>query len=170
MPQKQGAKSVGEDRGPRVQIEFNDETYGSPKKVELPFVMGVMADLVGKRREGDSLPAVKDREFLPIHIENFDDRMRALRPRVEFSVPNVLSGEGNMPVEMTFESMDDFTPDAIARKVESLRRLLEARERLSRLLMYMDGKDSAEKLVDELLEKAQRRALSAPSKPDAADR
>ena len=87
-----------------------------------------------------------ERQFLEIDVDNFNDRLKALRPCVAFTVANALSGEGNMSIDMTFESMDDFAPDAIARKVEPLRKLLEARERLSHLLTYMDGKDSAEQL------------------------
>jgi type VI secretion system protein ImpB len=149
MPQEQGQKFIARNRAPRVQIEYDVEIYGASKKVQLPFIMGVMADLSGK--PADPLPPVTERKFLEIDVDNFSDRMKSMKPRVAFTVPNTLTGEGNLAVEMTFESLDDFTPDAIARKVEPLRRLLETREQLSHLLTYMDGKDSAEALITKLL-------------------
>jgi len=164
MPQEQGQKFIQRNRPPRVQIEYDVEIYGAEKKVQLPFVMGVMADLVGKREE--PLPSVAERKFLEIDVDNFNDRLKALRPRVTFTVPNVLSGEGNMAIDMTFESMADFAPDAIARKIEPLRKLLEAREQLSNLITYMDGKDNAEQLIGKLLaDKALQQALTAAPKP-----
>ena len=104
-------KFIARNRAPRVQIEYDVELYGAQKKVQLPFVMGVMADLSGKPAE--PLPAVADRKFLEIDVDNFDARMKAMKPRVQFAVPNTLTGEGNLGVEMTFESMDDFSPAAI---------------------------------------------------------
>src|ERR671918_4384 len=119
-----GQKFIGRNRAPRVQIEYDVEIYGAEKKVQLPFVMGVMADLSGKS-EVEPGP-VSDRRFLEIDVDNFDQRMRAIRPRVAFSVPNTLTGEGNMNVDISFESMDDFSPEAVARKVEPLPQLLES--------------------------------------------
>lgn len=107
-------KFIARNRAPRVQIEYDVEIYGSEKKVELPFVMGVLADLSGKPLE--PLPAVGDRKFFSIDIDNFDERMKAMKPRVAFSVPNTLSGDGQLMVDITFESMDDFSPAAIAKK------------------------------------------------------
>jgi type VI secretion system protein ImpB len=149
MAKSSSQKFIARNRAPRVQIEYDLETYGSEKKVELPFVMGVMADLSGKPAE--PLPAVTDRKFLEIDVDNFDDRLKACKPRVSFQVPNTLTGEGNLNVEMTFESMDDFSPAAVARKVDALNKLLQARTQLSNLLTYMDGKDKAEELVAKLL-------------------
>jgi type VI secretion system protein ImpB len=142
-------KFIARNRAPRVQIEYDVETYGSEKKIQLPFIMGVLADLSGKPAE--PLPEVADRKFLEIDIDNFDERMKALKPRVSFDVPNTLTGEGNLKVELTFESMDDFSPAAIASKVGALNQLLEARRQLSNLITYMDGKTGAEQLVSELL-------------------
>jgi len=143
-------KFIGRNRAPRVQIEYDVELYGAEKKIQLPFVMGVLADLSGKPIE--PLPPVADRKFLEIDIDNFDSRMKALKPRAAFQVPNTLTGEGNMNVELTFESMDDFSPSAVARKVDALNKLLEAREQLSNLITYMDGKSGAEDLVSKLLQ------------------
>ena len=141
MAKASSQKFVARNRAPRVQIEYDVELYGAEKKIELPFVMGVMADLSGKPAE--ALPAVGDRKFLEIDAENFDDRLKACKPRVAFQVPNTLTGEGNLSVDITFESMDDFSPAAVARKVEGLNKLLQARTELSNLLTYMDGKDGA---------------------------
>ncbi|MGI9498629.1 MAG: type VI secretion system contractile sheath small subunit [Geminicoccaceae bacterium] len=144
-----GQKFIGRNRAPRVQIEYDVEIYGAEKKVQLPFVMGVMADLSGKSEE--ELPAVADRKFLEVDVDNFDQRMKAIRPRVAFSVPNTITGEGNMNVDISFEKMDDFSPAAVARKVEPLRKLLEARTQLSGLITAMDGKDGAEQLIAKTL-------------------
>ena len=143
-------KFIARNRAPRVQIEYDVELYGAEKKVQLPFVMGVMADLSGKPE--DPLPPVSDRKFLEIDVDNFDSRMKSMKPRVAFQVENTLTGEGNLPVDITFESMDDFSPAAVARKVEGLRQLLEAREQLANLITYMDGKSGAEDLVSKLLQ------------------
>jgi type VI secretion system protein ImpB len=166
MPQDQGAKFIARNRAPRVQIEYDVELYGASKKIQLPFVMGVLANLSGKPAE--PLAPVTDRKFLEIDVDNFNDRLKGMKPRTAFTVPNALTGEGNMAVEMTFESMSDFSPDAVARKIEPLRRLLEAREQLANLLSYMDGKDGAEALVGKLLsDPALREALAAAPSPAA---
>jgi type VI secretion system protein ImpB len=150
-----------------VQIEYDVELYGAEKKVQLPFVMGVLAELSGNPAE--PLPQVDDRKFLEIDVDNFDSRMKAMKPRVAFQVPNTLTGEGNLNVELTFESMDDFSPAAIARRVDSLNKLLEAREQLSNLITYMDGKSGAEELVGKLLQDpALLQTLAAAKKPDEA--
>lgn len=157
-------KFIARNRAPRVQIEYDVEVYGAEKKIELPFVMGVLTDLSGKPIE--ALPPVAERKFLDIDIENFDERMKAIGPRVAFSVPNTLSGEGHMMVDMTFDSMDDFSPAAVARKVDALKQLLDARTQLSNLQTYMDGKSGAESLVHQLLrDPALMKTLAASPKP-----
>jgi len=142
-------KFIARNRAPRVQIEYEVELYGAEKKIQLPFVMGVLSDLSGK--PAAPLPPVADRKFLDIDVDNFDSRMKAMKPRAAFQVPNTLTGEGNLSVELTFESMDDFSPAAVARKVDALSKLLEARQQLSNLITYMDGKSGAEELVGKLL-------------------
>ncbi len=149
MAKASSQKFIARNRCPRVQIEYDVELYGAEKKIELPFVMGVMADLSGKPAE--ALPPISDRKFLEIDVDNFDERLKACKPRVAFQVPNTLTGDGSLNVEMTFESMDDFSPAAVARKVDSLNKLLQARTELANLLTYMDGKDKAEELVGKLL-------------------
>jgi type VI secretion system protein ImpB len=164
MAKASSQKFIARNRAPRVQIEYDVELYGAEKKIELPFVMGVMADLSGKPAE--ALPQVGDRKFLEIDVDNFDDRLKATKPRVAFQVPNTLTGEGNVNVEMTFESMDDFSPAAVARKVDSLNKLLTARTQLANLLTYRDGKGGAENLITKLLaDPALLQAVSTTPKP-----
>ncbi|WGS45884.1 type VI secretion system contractile sheath small subunit [Burkholderia sp. JSH-S8] len=161
---KSSQKFIARNRAPRVQIEYDVEIYGSEKKVELPFVMGVLADLSGKPRE--PLPAVGDRKFLSIDVDNFDERMKAIKPRVAFTVPNTLTNNGQLEVDVTFESMDDFSPAAIAKKVDALAQLLEARTQLANLQTYMDGKAGAESLVNQVLrDPALLGALAKAPKP-----
>jgi type VI secretion system protein ImpB len=160
-------KFIARNRAPRVQIEYDVELYGAQKKVQLPFVMGVMSDLSGNPKE--ALPAVADRKFLEIDVDNFDERMKAMKPRVAFQVPNTLTGEGNMSVDVTFDNMDDFSPAAIARKVAPLRELLEARQQLSNLVTYMDGKTGAEDLIGKVLkDPTLLKTLASSPKPEAA--
>ena len=142
-------KFIARNRAPRVQIEYDVELYGAEKKVQLAFVMGVMADLAGKPE--DPLPPVADRKFLEFDVDNFDSRMKAMKPRVSFMVPNTLTGEGNLAVDLTFENMDDFSPAAVAAKVDGLKQLLQARNELSNLVTYMDGKSGAEELISKVL-------------------
>ena len=163
---KSSQKFIARNRAPRVQIEYDLELYGAEKKINLPFVMGVMADLSGKPAE--SLPGVADRKFLEIDVDNFDERLKATKPRVAFQVPNSLTGEGNLSVDISFESMDDFSPAAVARKVDALNKLLTARTELSNLLSYMDGKSGAEELMAKVLkDKALLSALTSAPKQEA---
>jgi len=157
-------KFIARNRAPRVQIEYDVELYGAEKKVQLPFVMGVLSDLSGKPSE--PLPPVSERKFLDIDVDNFDARMKSMKPRAAFPVPNTLTGEGNLAVDITFESMDDFSPAAVARKVEGLRQLLEARQQLANLLTYMDGKTGAEELIAKVItDQALLKSLAEARKP-----
>ena len=143
-------KFIARNRAPRVQIEYDVELYGAEKKVQLPFVMGVLSDLSGKPSE--PLAPVSDRKFLEVDVDNFDSFLKSQKPRVAFQVPNTLTGEGNINLDITFESMDDFSPAAIARKVDALNKLLEARSQLANLITYMDGKTGAEGLIQKVLQ------------------
>lgn len=157
-------KFIHRNRPPRVQIEYDVEIYGAQKKVQIPFVMGVLSDLSG--RSAENLPPVEERKAVEIDVDNFDDRMKAIRPTASFTVKNMLTGEGNMRVDLAFESMDDFSPAALARKVEPLRKLLEARTQLDNLVTYMDGKAGAEKLIAEVMNnEALLKSLAAAPKP-----
>jgi type VI secretion system protein ImpB len=161
-------KFVARNRAPRVQIEYDVELYGAQKKVQLPFVMGVLADLSGK--PADPLAPVADRKFLEVDVDNFDSRMKAMKPRVAFQVPNTLTGEGSMSVDLTFQSMDDFSPAAIAANVDSLKQLLDARQQLQNLVTYMDGKTGAEELLAKVLaDPALLSSLATSAKPADAD-
>jgi type VI secretion system protein ImpB len=160
-------KFIARNRAPRVQIEYDVEVYGAQKKVQLPFVMGVMADLSGKPTE--PLAAVADRKFLEVDVDNFDSRLKAMKPRVAFRVPNTLTGEGELSVDLSFESMDDFSPAAVAHKVDSLSQLLQARQQLSNLMSYMDGKTGAEELLAKVLnDPSLLQSLAAAPKPQDA--
>lgn len=156
-------KFVGKNRAPRVQIEYDVETAGGEKKVNLPFVMGVMSDLSGKPVE--PLAKVEERQLVEVSTDNFDEVLKSQKPHVQFSVDNVLTGEGKIPVDMTFESMDDFSPAAVTSKVDGLKQLMEARQQLSNLLSYMDGKQGAEDLLQKVLnDPALLKALAAKAK------
>jgi type VI secretion system protein ImpB len=159
-------KFIARNRAPRVQIEYDVELYGSNKKMQIPFVMGVMADLSGKPAE--PLAPVADRKFLEIDVDNFDERLKSMKPRAAFAVPNTLTGEGNLSVDITFESMADFSPEAVAKKVGALSNLLEARTQLKDLLTYMDGKVGAEELLANVLKNPEL-LKSLAAAPKAAD-
>jgi type VI secretion system protein ImpB len=164
MARSSSQKFIARNRAPRVQIEYDVELYGAEKKIQLPFVMGVLANLSGKPSE--PLPDVADRKFLDVDVDNFDQRLKAMKPRVAFQVPNTLTGEGNMLVDITFESMDDFSPAAVARKVDALSKLLDARQQLANLLTYMDGKTGAEQLIRQVLQDpGLLKAVAAAPKP-----
>lgn len=164
MPES-SQKFLSRNRAPRVQIEYDVEVYGSQKTVQLPFVMGVLADLSGQPAE--ALPPVAERKLLEIDGDNFDERLRSMKPRVTARVPNTLTGEGELSVDLTFESMDDFSPAAVAKKVDPLRKLLEARQKLANLLTYMDGKSDAEELIGQAL--GNRPLLEMLATPKPAD-
>jgi type VI secretion system protein ImpB len=168
MAIKSGQRFIRENRKPRVHIEYEVETYGARQKVELPFVMGVISDLSGKSLKDKK--AAEAREFIDIDMDNFDQRMEAVAPRVAFAVDNTLAGEGKIAVDMTFNSMNDFSPGEIARKIEPLAKLLEARTQLEDLLSYMDGKNGAQDLLDKVLQDpALLQAISAARQPAAAE-
>jgi len=160
-------KFIARNRAPRVQIEYDVELYGAEKKVQLPFVMGVLADLSGKPADPNApVVPVSDRKFLEIDVDNFDSRMKAMKPHAAFQVDNKLTGEGSLKVDLTFENMDDFSPAAVARKVDALNKLLEARTQLSNLVTYMDGKGGAEDLLAKVLENPELlKTLAASAKP-----
>jgi len=168
MAKPSSQKFIGRNRAPRVQIEYDVELYGAQKKVQVPFVMGVMSDLSGDSKE--PLQSVDERKFLAVDMDNFDERMKSMKPRVAFTVPNTLTGEGNLSVDITFESMEDFSPAAVARKVDSLNKLLEARSQLSNLITYMDGKSGAEDLIAKALnDPALLKSLAEKAKPATTD-
>jgi type VI secretion system protein ImpB len=147
-----GQKFISRNRKPRVHITYEDP-YNSEALVELPFVMGVLADLSGNASQV-AKPDMNDRKFLDIDMDNFDKRMEAIEPAVSMKVPNRLGPDGGgekLSVNLKFTKMDDFSPAAIARQVPAMAKLLQAREQLSNLLKYMDGKVAAEDGIKKLL-------------------
>jgi len=146
---KGGQRFIKENRAPRVHIEYEVETFGSRQKVELPFVMGVMSDLSGKSNVEKK--TIDKRDFTEFDMDNFDQRMEAIAPRAAFVVENTLTGDGKMGVDLNFKTLDDFSPGAVAKNVPALAKLLEAREQLNDLMLYMDGKDGAQGLLDKVL-------------------
>jgi type VI secretion system protein ImpB len=162
-------KFIARNRAPRVQIEYDVELYGAEKKVQLPFVMGVLSDLAGNPAE--PLPPVAERKFLEMSVDNFDERLKALKPRVTMQVPNTLTGDGKLNVELTFESLNDFSPGAVAGKIPALQKLLEARTQLANLITYMDGKAGAEELIGKILkDRALLETLAArPKEPETTE-
>ncbi|MEX3899880.1 type VI secretion system contractile sheath small subunit [Paraburkholderia sp. BR10954] len=169
MATKQSSqKFIGRYRAPRVQIEYDVELYGAQKKVQIPFVMGVLSDLSGANSA--DLPPIEARKALEVDVDNFDSRMQSIKPRVNFSVPNTLTGEGQLGVDISFESMDDFSPAEVVRKVDALAKLLEARTQLANLGTYLDGKAGAEKLIAQAIkDPALLQSLGAAPKPADAD-
>jgi len=166
MSSKGGQKFIKENRAPRVHIEYEVETFGSRQKVDLPFVMGVMSDLSGKSNVEKK--TLDKRDFEEFDIDNFEQKMKGIAPRAAFAVENTLTGEGSMTVDLTFNSIDDFSPGAVAQKVPALAKLLEARQQLNDLMLYMDGKDGAQNLLDRVLKDPDlMKALAAAKAPGA---
>ena len=150
MAKASSQKFIARNRAPRVQIEYDVEVYGAEKKVQLPFVMGVMADLSGDAKE--PLPGVDERKFVNIDVDNFDDVMKGIEPRSVFRVKNTLSEKGGeFAVDLKFKSMEDFRPESIVQQVEPLRKLLEARSKLSDLRNKLAGNDKLEDVLSEVL-------------------
>jgi type VI secretion system protein ImpB len=151
MASDSGQRFIRRNRPPRVHITYEDP-YDAEKLVELPFVMGVMSDLSGNA-PGVEKPDVGDRTFLEFDMDNFDSRMAAIKPGANMKVENKLNPESGekMSVNLQFNKMEDFSPAAVARQVPALNKLLEAREQLTNLLRYMDGKAAATDQIKALL-------------------
>jgi type VI secretion system protein ImpB len=170
-------KVIERNRAPRVQIAYDVEHYGSPTTIELPFVMGVMADLAGESETREAKKAVGDRSFVETDAGRFSKFMEALAPRVKTRVANTLPGaeaEEELFVDLSFKSMSEFAPDKIAEQVPALNELLKMRRQLEELLSYMDGKVDAEKRIaqllnnEPLLQQAAEQAVAA-TKSDQAE-
>ncbi|MBM4096795.1 MAG: type VI secretion system contractile sheath small subunit [Planctomycetes bacterium] len=160
MPSDSLQHKLDRVRRPRVQITYDVETNGALQKVELPFVVGVMADLSGQPK--DPLKAVKDRKFVNIDRDNFDDVLSRSAPRLAFRVDNKLTNENSqLAVELNFKNMDDFSPAKIAEQVGPLKELLEMRQRLSQLLNKMEGNDKLEQLLSDVLGSTEKAAALA---------
>jgi type VI secretion system protein ImpB len=136
-------------RRPRVQITYDVETNGAMVKTELPFVVGVMADLSGQPKE--KLPALKQRKVVSVDRDNFNSVLEKAAPRVAMKVDNKISGDGKLGVELNFKHIDDFEPARVAEQVAPLRELLEMRQRLTQLMSKMEGNDKLEELLGQVL-------------------
>lgn len=150
-------KVIGRNRAPRVQIEYDVEHYGSPTTIELPFVMGVMADLAGASESQEASKPVIERNFVETDAGRFNKFMEALAPRVKTRVNNTLpstdgeEADEELFVDLSFKNMGDFAPDKMAEQIPALAELLSMRGQLEELLGYMDGKIDAEKRIAQLL-------------------
>jgi len=153
MPPKRESiqQKISRIRPPRVHITYDVEVGGAIEMKELPFVVGVMGDFSGN--PADPLPRVRDRKFVQIDRDNFDQVLAGMKPRLQLSVENQLTGEGGkLGVELNFSSLEDFHPDQIAQQVEPLRKLVELRQNLNDLLSKMDGNDKLGNLLQDILE------------------
>jgi type VI secretion system protein ImpB len=167
MAKESGQKFIRRTRPPRVHITYENPT-NAEEKVEIPFVMGVMADLSGNTPGVEKLE-IADRKFLEFDMDNLDARMAAIQPGASFRVENKLSdttGE-KMGVQLHFNKMADFEPAAVARQVPAVAKLLEARQQLANLVRYMDGKVAAEESLRKLLADPQLMAALKDRAPDA---
>jgi type VI secretion system protein ImpB len=143
-------KWVGRNRPPRVQITYDVEIGDAVEKKELPLVVGLMADLSGQPL--NPLPKLKERRFIEVDRDNFNDVMGKIAPRLDLSVPDTFKGEGNLKVELNFTEFEHFHPEAIVKQVPRLARLLEARQQLRDLLAKLDGNDELDALLENILQ------------------
>lgn len=169
-------KKISRVRPPRVQITYDVEVGGAIEKKELPFVVGVMADLSGRRDPDRPLPKVKDRRFVEIDRDNFNDVMAGIAPRLSYRVPNALQNDGTMlSVSLGFAEIDDFGPVQVLQQVAGLKELYQARQKLSDLLTKLDGNDELSALLGEVIASSERqddlrKALAAsPAEQPAQD-
>lgn len=146
-------KFIGRNRAPRVQIQYDVETYGAEKKAEIPFVVGVLADLAGDSKSAEVSKPIDQRSFGKINPQNFDQRMASIEPKISFEVDNTLTPQkGRLPISLTFKSMDDFSPIRVAEKVDGLKDYVALRRHLVSLLNAIDGKREAQTMLSDLLD------------------
>jgi type VI secretion system protein ImpB len=167
-------KKISRIRPPRVQITYDVENGGAVEKKELPLVVGVMADLSGKRSEERPLPKVKERKFISIDRDNFNEVMSGIAPRISFRVPNALQNDDSLlSANLTFSEIDDFSPVQVLKQVSGLKELYQARQKLNDLLTKLDGNDELSALLGDVIAKSEkqdelRKALQAPGAEEAA--
>jgi type VI secretion system protein ImpB len=162
-------KKLERVRPPRVSITYEVETGGAIEMKELPFVMGVLADLSGNPAQ--PLPRLKERKFVEVNPDNFDTVLKSAQPRVQFTTENKLQADGSkIAVDLKFESLEDFSPDKVAEQVKPLRELLELRTKLADLRGKLQGNDKLEEILQETINDAESmRKLRAEIAPGAAD-
>ena len=159
MARESTQQQLGRVRPPRVNITYDVETGGAIETKELPFVMGVLADLSGQPAE--PLPRLKERKFVEVTPDNFDDVLASMKPHLAFTVENKLSEDGNaskLGVDLTFKSLDDFSPENVARQVPALRELLELRTKLADLRGSLQGNDKLDEILQATLADAEKMA------------
>lgn len=151
MPKRESIQQkISRIRPPRVQITYDVETGGAIEMKELPFVVGVLGDFSGKPEE--ALPAIKNRKFVEIDRDNFDQVLSGMKPRLAYNVDNRLQDDGSkVGIELKFNKMEDFEPDNIVQQVDPLRKLVEARQKLSDLLSKMDGNEKLENILNDVI-------------------
>jgi type VI secretion system protein ImpB len=156
MPSKESIQhKIDRVRPPRVQITYDVEVGGAIELKELPFVVGVMGDFVGKPEE--PLPALKNRKFVELDPDNFNQVLAGMKPRLAYSVENKLQDDGGkLGVELKFNNIEDFEPDNIVQQVEPLRKLIEARQKLSDLRSKMDGNEKLENMLEDIISNADK--------------
>ena len=156
MPAKESIQhKIDRVRPPRVQITYDVEVGGAMELKELPFVIGVMGDFVGKPEE--PLPALKNRKFVEIDADNFNQVLSGMKPRVAYSVENKMQDDGSkIGVDLTFNNIEDFEPDSVVQQVEPLRKLVEARQKLSDLRSKMDGNEKLENMLNDIIADADK--------------
>jgi type VI secretion system protein ImpB len=154
MPREGTQKKLERVRPPRVNISYDVETGGAIETKQLPFVMGVLADLSGQPAE--ALPRLKERKFVEVTPDNFDTVLKSMRPRVAFSVENKLAPDSNskIGVDLRFESLDDFAPERVAQQVKPLRELLELRTKLADLRGNLQGNEKLDEILQNTLNDA----------------
>lgn len=166
-------KWVGRNRPPRVQITYDVEIGDAIEKKELPFVVGLMSDLSGDPAE--PLPKLRDRRFVEIDRDNFNEVMEKITPRLDLKVSDVMKGEGDLKIVLDFKEFGDFHPEAIVKKIPRLAKLLEARQNLRDLLSKLDGNDELNDLLSDVVGKNKelkevKAEVDASDKNDADDK
>jgi len=168
MARESTQKRISRDRAPRVQINYDVEVGGAIETKELPFVLGVMADYSGHPKEDQ--PRLKDRKFVQIDGENFDDVLKGMAPRLVLGVENKIKGDGSqLKMELNFKSMEDFDPVQVVNQVEPLRKLLQARTRLSDLRGKLAGNDKLEELLEQIVHDTDKLQSISNSQSEAGE-
>jgi type VI secretion system protein ImpB len=144
-------------RPPRVQLSYDVEIGDAIESKELPFVMGVMGDFTGQQDPNNPLPKLKERKFVNVDLDNFDEVLDGMAPKASYRVKNKLSPDGGeFAVNLQFKSLDDFSPEAVVQQVEPLRKLLEARTKLSDLRNKLAGNDKLEDVLSDVLSNTEK--------------
>src|SRR5262245_53893463 len=171
MPKESIQKKLSRVRKPRVHITYDVEVGDAIEQKELPYVVGVLADLSGNPKE--ALPKVKDRKFVEIDRDNFNQAMAGMKPRLTFRVPNRLANDDSqIGVELQFQNLDDFGPEAVAQQVEPIRKLVEARQRLNELALKINASDKLEELLQDVVQNTEalkQLRAAADTKPGGSD-